>query len=156
SAQTLIPIAVFLCMTLGSWLVLGLIANRSQSAEDRLKRLVDPAAARGAAEATLANRQDLIQAKVAAAANRLGQSLRPTDEEEYGKIRLQLLNAGIRQENAVAVYYGIKVIGLLVGLIISFPPLVWKFGMTSTSYVLAAAVAAIGFYLPDFIVGHWK
>jgi tight adherence protein C len=150
--ETVIPAIVFLVMTLGSWIVLGAIAERPQTAADRLKRLVDPAAARGAAEATQARRQQQLQAKVAAAASRVGKSLRPTDDEELGKIRLRLLNAGFRQEQAVAVYYGAKLFGLLSALAISFPPLVFRFGMAQMAYIVAAAIAGLGFYLPDFLV----
>jgi tight adherence protein C len=156
TVETLLPFVVFLFMTLGSWVVLGAIAERPQKADDRLKRLVDPAAARGAAEATHARRQELIQAKVAAAAGKLGQSLRPSDEDELGKIRLRLLNAGFRQEQAIAVYYGIKVFSLVLGLAVSLPPLVLKFGMSQMLYIVAAAVGGFGFYLPDFIVGRRK
>ena len=42
-----------------------------------------------------AARQEQFQAKVATAANKLGQSLRPSDEDELGKIRLKLLNRGL-------------------------------------------------------------
>ena len=45
---------------------------------------------------------------------------RPT-RQELGKVRLKLLNAGFRHEQAVAVYYGVKVIGMLVGLGVAFP-----------------------------------
>ena len=48
---------------------------------------------------------------MAAAANKLGQSLRPSDAQELGKIRIKLLNAGFRHEQAVAVFFGIKFIG---------------------------------------------
>ena len=53
----------------------------------------------------LSRQQDMIQAKFAAAARRLGKSLKPTDEIALGKLRLTLLNAGFRSENAVAVFY---------------------------------------------------
>ena len=45
------------------------------------------------------------------AANKLGSSLQPTNEVELGKIRLELLNAGFRDENAVAVFFGLKILG---------------------------------------------
>jgi tight adherence protein C len=152
TADTLVPFVVFLVMTLGSWAVLGTIAERPRSAEDRLKRLVDPVAARSVAEATQARRQEVIQAKVTAAATKIGKSLRPSDEEELGKIRLRLLNAGFRQEQAVAVFYGIKLFALVLGLAVAFPPLVFKFGMSQMAYVIAAAIGGLGFYLPDFVV----
>jgi len=121
--ETWVPIVVFLVMTVGSWAILGSLSDRSRSADERLRRLIDPVAARNAAEASQTKRQEVLQAKVTAAAGKLGKSLRPVDQVELGKIRARLLNAGFRQEQAVAVYYGIKLIGLIVGLSVSFPPL---------------------------------
>jgi tight adherence protein C len=153
--EMLIPFAAFLAMTLGAWAVLGFIAGQPRNAEERLKRLLDPGVA-GSAEASQAKRQEMFQAKVAAAANKLGQSLRPSDAEELGKVRIMLLNAGFRQEQAVAVYYGIKVIALLIGLVVSFPLCALHFGMTQTAYIITAAAAGLGFYLPGFIVDGRK
>jgi len=153
NVETIMPFAVFLAMTLGAWSVLGLAAGRPKSAEDRLRRLVDPRAG-AAGEANQAKRQEMFQAKVAAAANRLGQSLRPTDAQELGKIRIKLLNAGFRQEQAVAVYYGIKLIGLLLGLGVAFPPCFLRWGLTQTTYIVAAFAGGVGFYLADFIIGR--
>jgi tight adherence protein C len=154
-SETLVPVAVFLAMTLGAWGVLGFVAGRPKSAEERLSRLLDPRTARtGAGEH--AKRQEAFQAKVTAAANKLGQTLRPSDTAELGKIRLKLLNAGYRQEQAVAVYYGVKAFGLVLGFLVAFPACVLKFGMSQTSYVFTAAVGGIAFYLPDFVINSQK
>jgi tight adherence protein C len=155
SADTLVPLGVFLAMTLGAWGVLGLIAGRPKTAEERLSRLLDPRAA-GAGQAEHAKRQEAFQAKVTAAANKLGQSLRPSDTEELGKIRVRLLNAGYRQEQAVAVYFGIKLFGLVLGLLITFPVCALNFGMSQTSYVFTAAVGGLFFYLPDLVINSQK
>ena len=154
SFDTMIAVAVFASITLGTWVVLGLVAGRPQRAEDRLHRLLDPAASRGAVEATVAKRQDLFQAKVTAAAKKLGQSLRPSDEVSLGKIRLTLLSAGFRQEQAVAVFFGIKLIALLVGVALAGPFLIMKYGMTTTALALSGGAAGIGFYLPDLFVSR--
>jgi tight adherence protein C len=130
-------------------------AARPKTAEDRLRRLLEGRSA-AAAEANLAKRQVVLQAKVAAAAGKLGQSLRPSDAQELGKIRLKLLNAGFRQEQAVAVFFGIKLIGLLIGLAVSFPPCFLRWGLSQPTYVATACATALGFYLPDTIVGHRK
>ena len=94
-----------------------------------------------------------MQARVAAAANKLGQSLRPTDEQELGKIRIKLLNAGFRQDQAVAVYFGVKLMCLLIGLAVAFPASVLHYGMTQTTYLIAGCAGGMAFYLPDFVVG---
>ncbi len=152
---TLIPLAVFLVMTLGTWGILSAIAERPTSADDRLKRLLDPGRSRDAITIQ-STRQAQIQAKFTAAANKLGQSLRPSSEAELGKIRLQLIGAGFRHEHATAVYYGLKLIGLLAAVAIAFPMAAVKFGMTQNAYIITAVVAAIGFYLPDFVVNRRK
>jgi tight adherence protein C len=155
SNEALIPIAFFLAISLGAWSILGMAAARPRTAEDRLRRLLDGGAAL-AAEANHAKRQEAIQAKITAAAGKLGQSLRPSDAQELGKIRLKLLNAGFRQEQAVAVFYGIKVIGLIIALAVTFPPLFLKSGLCRSTYIFTACAGAVGFYLADTVVGKCK
>jgi tight adherence protein C len=150
----LIPLAVFVSITLGTWSALGAISGRPRPAEDRLRRMLDGGGDRGTVEAGVARRQELFQAQVTAAAKKLGQSLRPSDEAELGKVRLKLLNAGFRQEQAVTVFSGIKVIGLLAGLAVAVPAAILHSGMTQTALSMAVAGGALGFYLPDFVVGR--
>lgn len=152
SPENLIALAVFAAITLGTWSVLGLVAARPKSAELRLKRLLDPRAV----EIVQAKRQEQVQARVAAAAGKLGKSLRPSNEQELGKIRIKLLNAGFRQEQAVAIFFGIKLILLLIALVAAFPPAVIYLGMTQKAYMVAACAGGVAFYLPDFLVGRRK
>ena len=152
SPENLVAVAVFVAITLGAWAVLGLVATRPKSAELRLKRLLDPRSV----EISQAKRQEQVQARVAAAANKLGQSLRPSDAQELGKIRIKLLNAGFRHEQAVAVFYGFKLILLLIALVAAFPPAVIYLGMTQKAYMIAACAGGVAFYLPDVVVGKRK
>jgi tight adherence protein C len=156
SHDILIPMAVFLAITLGTWAALGMIAAQPQRAEDRLRRLLDGTAGRDAVEAGVVRRQEAFQAKVTAAARKLGQSLRPSDEVQLGKVRMKLLNAGYRQENAVAIFFGLKALGLLFGLAIAVPVAVMHSGMTQKAMSLAVGGGALGFYLADFVVGQQK
>jgi tight adherence protein C len=153
--NTIIPPAVFLAISLGVWAVMSLVADRPMSAEERLKRVLNPAARR-ADPAAMMRQQDRIQARVAEAAEKLGQSLRPSNEVELGKIRLELLNAGFRGEQAVAVYYGMKLLAMLVLVAIVTPLVVGKFGMGQKSWTYIAAAAGAGFYLPGIVVGQIK
>lgn len=152
--ETLVPLGVFVAMTLGSWAVLSAIAGRPGANEDRLKRMIDPAGARGAAEASQAKRQDAIQVRVAKAAGKIGKSISATDEEELGKLRLRLMKAGLRSDQAVPIYYGLKLFAGTLALAVAGPPLVFRYGFESSTYVVAAAAGAIGFYLPDFMINR--
>src|SRR6478736_3902471 len=97
--QFLVPLSVFLAITLGVWGVLSAVADRPENADERLRRVLNQNAPK-LDNSSLARQQDALQAKVAEAAKRLGKSLRPNNEVELGKIRLLLLNAGFRSEHA--------------------------------------------------------
>lgn len=154
NAEMLIPPAVFVMITLGTWIALSALSNQPRRAEDRLRRLLLGGADRQTVEAGVETKQAIFQAKVTAAARKLGQSVRPSDEAELGKVRVRLLNAGFRQEQAVTVFYGIKALGLLAGLAISVPAIVLHLGMTQSAITMALGAAGVGFYVPDFLVGR--
>ena len=154
--EDLLPFLVFLSITLAVWAILSALGDRKAGAEDRLRRIMNPAIGRKEAEERVAGRQEKFQAQVTRAANKLGQSLRPSDEEELGKVRLKLLNAGFRNENAVAVLFGIKLILMLLGLAIAFPIVALKLGMTRNALTITAVSGGIGFYLPGLVVGSRK
>jgi tight adherence protein C len=153
--ETLVPLGVFLAMTLGVWVVMSLIADRPVNAEERLKRVLNPTARRPDA-VMVARQQDRFQAKVAKAATRLGGSLKPSNEAALGKIRLELLNAGFRGENAVAVYHGMKMLTMLLMVAIVAPPVVGKFGLTQSGMTYIFLAAGLGFYLPGLVVSNLK
>ena len=156
SLESLLPLLVFVSITLVVWVLLTTFADHSRTAEDRLQRIMNPAVGRKQAEAQLAKRQDKFQVQVTKAAAKLGQSLRPSNEQELGKVRLKLLNAGFRNENAVAMLFGAKLILLLVGLGVAFPILAIKFGLTRNAFTLTALVGGLGFYLPGMFVDSRK
>lgn len=149
----MIPLSVFVAITMGTWVALGSMAT-PRHAEDRLRRLLASGIDRSSYEATTARRQERFQTRVTAAAQTLGQSLRPTDAVELGKARIKLLNGGFRHEQAVAVYYGLKGLGLLVALAVCVPVAVLHAGMTQTAVLISVGGAAVGFYLPDFLLGR--
>jgi tight adherence protein C len=120
-----------------------------------LSRVLNPAARRPDAT-VMARQQDVFQAKVAKAANKIGQSLRPSNEVQLGKIRLQLLNAGFRGDQAVAVFFGLKFAAMILAILISAPLFVGKFGFTRMAGTCAVVAGGVAFYLPGFIVGNIK
>jgi tight adherence protein C len=154
--EALLPYLVFLSITLAVWGILSALGDRKASAEDRLHRIMNPAIGRKEAESRVVGRQEKFQAQVTRAATKLGQSLSPSDEEELGKVRLKLLNAGFRNVNAVAVFFGIKLILMLLGLVIAFPIVALKLGMTRNALTITAVCGGIGFYLPGMVVDSRK
>lgn len=81
----------------------------------------------------------------------LGKRVGPAKSAELSSIRLNFLRAGIRRENAPAIFWGIKFF-----LAISFPAClllvrIMRFQLMSISmtFVLCTFLALLGFYLPD-------
>ena len=153
SHDMLIPLAVFVSITLGTWVALGVIAGRPRTC-----RGAAAAAARPAAPTGTPSRPALAQpagdvpgeGHGGGRASWASRSARRT-RHELGKVRLKLLNAGFRQEQAVAVFYGIKLIGLLVGLAVAVPrPVLHVRHDADRPLSMAVAAAALGFYLPGF------
>lgn len=153
--DTFVPISVFLAITLGVWGLLSVVADRPSNAEERLKRVLDPMSPRPDLK-LMEHQQAKLQARVSEAASKLGKSLRPSDEAEVGKIRLRLLNAGFRSEQAVLAYYGWKVVGLLVALAVAVPLCFSRYGMTQTGITYSILAGAVGFYIPDWYVNKLK
>jgi tight adherence protein C len=150
-----VPLAVFLTITLGAWGLLSAIADRPSSAEERLSRVMNPSATHVDA-ATIVRKQDRIQEKVTQAATKLGKSLRPSNEAELGKLRLMLLNAGFRHEQAVQIYVGLQALTMLVFLAVAAPLVVGRYGMSQSSLAYILAAGGLGFYLPGIVVGSIK
>jgi tight adherence protein C len=153
TAETLVPLAAFFAMTLGVWAVISIVADRPVNAEERLKRVLNPNVRRPDS-AALGRQEDRFQAKVAKAATRLGKSLKPSNEEELGKIRLELLNAGFRGENAVAVYHGMKIFAMLLAVAIAAPIVISRYGMNLQSLTYVILAGGLGFYIPGIVVGN--
>jgi tight adherence protein C len=87
---------------------------------------------------------------------RIGRHARASKPEDYSVSRLKFLRAGIRQENALAVHWGIKIF-----LSLLFPAvflLARTLLLTELSYQITMALsvlcALLGFYLPDIWLSH--
>jgi tight adherence protein C len=150
--SSLIPLGVFLAITLIVWVSLNTIADRPSNLEERLNRLINPTAHRKAAASLLAS-DDRIQAKMSNVASKFGQSMRPKNVADLGKAKALMLNAGFRGEQAVAVFYGCKTIGLLIGLMIAGPIVYAKTGLNKQGLSYLLVGGAIGFYVPGLVVG---
>ena len=151
--EQIIPIATFLAVVLGAWGVLATIANRPTKAEDRLKRMVDRS--RQDADRLRSTREKAnLQEKVARAASKLAAPMQPKGEEQVGKIRVQLLNAGFRHPKAVQVFLGAKVLCLLAGLAVTIP-MVLSSGLQGPSALMRVVmVSGLLFYLPGVVISQ--
>jgi tight adherence protein C len=150
--ETLMPLAVFGAVTSLSWLLMIELANRKPRTVQRLDELKNPALRRGNRSGALVRKPDSL-AKVLATTGALTKSLQPKSEADIGKLRARLAAAGFRSEVAGPIFMGIKLTGLLAALFIGGGAIVGFRGVQRSDLTWTAAVVALGFYLPDVIVG---
>jgi tight adherence protein C len=153
--EILVPIGSFLALALAVWGGLTALAETRGRAADRLDRLIKGSAGR-VGRSSLFRQQDRIQALVSKAAPALSKPLQPTSEAELGKLKLKLLNAGFRSEQAVQIYLGIKLLCLIVALAIAIPVVYASKGMGRWSVTYAVAAGGLGFYMPVIVLGFLK
>ena len=82
----------------------------------------------------------------------LAKPLQPKDAEAEGKLRDRLNHAGFRSENAVTVLLGLKVVGVVVGVILGGGSSLFMSGITQRTLMVTISAGGILFYLPDLIL----
>jgi tight adherence protein C len=151
--ETLLALGTFLGMALIVWVTLSAIAEKQSRAADRLERLVRASADRTHGPSELIRKQDRIQQLVSKAAPALSKPLQPKSEAELSKLRLELLNAGFRSEQAVQIFLGIKFASILLSLGIVIPLVMAGPGLTPIGMTQIAIVGGLGMYLPGIVLG---
>lgn len=153
--SALVPMATFLAIALGVWGLLTTVADRRSGAADRLERILKGGARRPGQPSSLVRQQDRLQALVARAAPALARPLQGK-EAEIGRLRMELLHAGYRDEQAVQIYLGAKFLLLLIALAVMVPIAYARHGTTRPAIVEVGVAAGVAFYLPAFVLGSLK
>src|SRR5437870_3387384 len=86
----------------------------------------------------------------------LGGVMEPQNELQKNSLRIKLANAGFRSENAAGVYHGIRLVCLAVFILPALFFFLLKDGFTLKSIEWTAAMAGIGFYLPQIVLWHLR
>ena len=81
----------------------------------------------------------------------LGERVGPRKSTEISRMRLNFLKAGIRRENAPAIFWGVKSFLAILFAACFFLMRIMTFKLMSTSmtFMLCGLLAIVGFYLPD-------
>lgn len=151
-SRELVPVLVAVAISVGIYFLYTLLTSRDEGAEKRLSRFSKKMSGSDTEVATGAERlQDLIQK----AAPALAKPLESKNEQEQSDLRVKLLNAGWRNENAPTLYLGVKFGCLLIGLLIALAVIVPAYGLTQKGAMYGFLVAGVSFYLPGIFV-WWR
>ena len=151
TVEDFLPLALFGAVAALAWWAMGFIATTKPRAVERLAELKNPRARRSAqADAILKNPTSV--AKVLERTTAFARPLQSTNKATAGKLKTRLSVAGFRTEGAATVFLGLKLAGLVVGLLFGGGTAVGLKGLTQGSLLWTAGTVGVLFYFPDLAV----
>jgi tight adherence protein C len=147
----LVPLAAFGLIAAVAWLIMDWFGGRGSRAEERLD---DFRERRGktVAERDRYGSQNKMAAMLEKATVAMSKPLTPKNERETSQVRERLTHAGFRSESAPQIFWGLKFIGLLVGLAVAGGTSLTMSGLGGMGLLKLFAPVAILFFLPDLVV----
>jgi tight adherence protein C len=153
--EDIAPILAFVAIMAGVFWLLSTISNRNSQAEERLERIGRPKSLMEIEMAQAEGKSSRFQGLKDAFSN-IGGVMDGGNEAERGTLRVSLMNAGFRSENAVAVYQGIRIVCLVVFLLPALFFFLLKDGFTMKSIQWTVILGGLGFYLPQITLWHLR
>ncbi len=148
----LIPIAVFLGITVAVWALLGIFTPSESRASERLDELKDPTRRAEKGGGKNAGSANSVSSFFKRAAPALSKALQPKTELEENKLKVRLANAGFSSPNAAMFFLAIKICCFAIGFAFGGGYGLFKYGLTYNGMVAVVLGAGIGYYLPEIIV----
>jgi tight adherence protein C len=160
NSSLLLPILAFILFGSAAWLVMDLLSSRASTAEQRLDEFKDPAirrrkeaegSRRGISTETVARVWEM-------ASPALAKPLQPKSENEVGKLKTKMAQAGFRSEAASSLFLSLKFAMLIVGLFLGGGVMVLMAHMNGTpllgqkNLLKCILVAGGMFYLPEAVL----
>jgi len=152
-----LPVVAFFLFAAGAWLLIDWMTTKKTNVEQRLEELRDPKRRRRAAVEERSN--NVLSARnlmnvVKRASPAFAKPLQPKSEQDVGKLKSRLAQAGFRSEAAPTVFLGLKFVCLILGLFFGggFMIISSKLNggpvLSQNSLVKCVALAGVMFYLP--------
>ncbi|HWA98722.1 MAG TPA: type II secretion system F family protein [Pirellulales bacterium] len=145
-----VPYAVFGMFAAGAWALLNWMSASKPRAIERLDEIRNPTLRRKRIETENAvKKSDAVTRVLAKASPTLAKPLQPKTELEANKLKLRLSCGGFRNEAAPSMFLGLKLAGLIAGLMLSGVTLVALSQFNQKAVMTAVAFGGVMFYLPD-------
>ncbi|MCE9551995.1 MAG: type II secretion system F family protein [Planctomycetes bacterium] len=151
-SQMLVTLAIFGMFAAGAWWLLELMAAAKPKAEQRLEEIKHPTRKRRKSLTDGGKESSAVAKVLEKASPTFAKPLRPTSELEASKLKQKLSAAGFRGESATSIYLGMKLVGLIVGLVLGGGTMLIVKGMTQDALIKTGLVAGLMFYLPNGFV----
>ncbi len=150
----LVPYAVFGMIAAGAWALLNWLSAAKPRAAERLDEIRNPnlRKRRRMEDETSGKRADAVTRVLAKASPAFAKPLQPKTELEANKLKLRLATAGFRGETAPTIFLGMKLLGLIGGLMTSGVTLVALQQFNQQAVLKALAFGGVMFYVPEIVL----
>ncbi|WP_153557561.1 type II secretion system F family protein [Roseimaritima sediminicola] len=151
-----VPVSLFVAVSAVAWLLLGHVSGEDQPrAEARLDELRNPrrrVTGEGEQDDREKKKAEALTAVLERATSPLGNSVKPKNEKELGKLRERLLHAGFRREAAPVVFKGAQLICACIGLFLGGVVGLFTSGLTLGLLTKTLVGGGIGYFLVEFLL----
>ncbi len=148
-----VPLAIFGAFAAGAWVLLEFMAKSKPRALERLEEIENPQKRRAAQAEAVLKKADGFSA-VLRKTSELTKSFAPKSEADANKLKNTLASAGFRMDGLVPVFYGLKFAMLMLGFFCGGGTVLWVKGFNQNTFIWAAAITALCFWLPDIVLGY--
>ena len=158
--SVIMPILAFILFAAAAWLLLDLFSSRASTAEQRLDEYKDPnirrrKEAEGSHRTLSAETVTRVWEKATPA---LSKPLQPKNENEAGKLRMRMAQAGFRSEAAPSLFLSFKFAMLIAGLFLGGGTVLIVAHLNGLpllgqkNLVKCVVIAGSMFYLPEVVL----
>ncbi|MHB0960951.1 MAG: type II secretion system F family protein [Pirellulaceae bacterium] len=159
-SSLLLPILAFILFGSATWLLIDLFSSRASTAEQRLDEFKDPnLRRRKEAEGSPRSMSTEAVARVwQMASPALSKPLQPKNENDVGKLKTKMAQAGFRSEAAPSLFLSLKFAMLIFGLILGGGVMVLTSHLNGVpllgqkNLVKCVLIAGGMFYMPELIL----
>ncbi len=153
-SRLIVVITVFLAAVTFFWFAIDFLGKDDKSnAESRLDML-SVSIRKGTDNKE--SKKEMLAKAFEKAAPAVAKHLQPKTEEEVGKLKVRLSEAGFRTEGASGVFLTLKVLVALGGLSLAGGITALTMGLSSTVLIRAVLGGGIAFFLPEMILDYLR
>ena len=152
SVSLIVPLAAFGLIAALAWLVLDWFTTRSSRVEERLDDFRERRNKKRD-DKDRYGQQNKMSQMFEKATMAMSKPLTPKTEQETNKVREKLTHAGFRSESAPQVFWGLKFIGLILGLMVAGGTALTLQGLGGMGLLKLFGPVGFLFFLPDIVVG---
>lgn len=148
----LIPLAVFLLVSGGLWVIADALSGPRQRVDARLDELERSARSSAPEEGVLSRVSSVVSELVEKTSPRLAKPLAPTNLDEADRLRRRLSQAGLRSEYAVTGFLAAKVCCIAAGFFLGGGVVLLAGDLSQQAIARVVLFAGGGLFLPDFVL----